>query len=78
MEDWPVIYSYSRADALGDGQLVDISQLAREAGFVFPVAITRAVYDKIVRPTDKARSELGQLVEPPCRSSPDLAGVVVP
>lgn len=43
-----VISSYSRADALADGVLVDVSELAREAGFKFPVALTSAVYSDCV------------------------------
>lgn len=34
---------YTRAEALEDGVLVDVSSLAREAGFKFPVAITAEV-----------------------------------
>lgn len=43
-DDDPVIYSYTRAQAIEDGQLVDISELAKEAGFIFPVAITCGVH----------------------------------
>jgi hypothetical protein len=43
-----VIHVYSRADALADGVLVDVSELAREAGFKFPVALTSAVYNDCV------------------------------
>ena len=39
-----VIYSYTRAQALEDGVLVDVSEIAREAGFVVPVAITAALH----------------------------------
>ena len=39
-----VIHSYSRAEALEDGVLVDVSQTANEAGFVFPVAVTAGVW----------------------------------
>jgi len=35
-----VISSYSRAQAIEDGFLVDVSKLAQEAGFKYPVAIT--------------------------------------
>lgn len=35
-----VISLYTRAQALADGVLVDVSGLAREAGFKFPVAVT--------------------------------------
>ena len=43
----PVIYSYTRAQALADGQLVDVTETAREAGFSWPVALSRALWDVI-------------------------------
>jgi len=45
----PVIHSYSRAQAIADGVLVDVSKDSREAGISFPVALTRAVWDSYVR-----------------------------
>jgi hypothetical protein len=39
-----VISRYTRADALGDGTLIDVSEVAREAGIRYPVALTRAVW----------------------------------
>ena len=39
-----VIYSYSRAQALADGVLIDVSDKAREAGFRWPVAISAGVW----------------------------------
>ena len=39
----PLIFSYSRADALRDGVLVDVSELAREAGIKYPLAVTAGV-----------------------------------
>lgn len=39
-----LIYTYSRADAILDGTLVDVSEMAREAGFRLPVAITAAAW----------------------------------
>ncbi len=44
----PVISVYTRAQAIGDGILVDVSETAREAGFKIPVAVTRAVWNRIV------------------------------
>lgn len=35
---------YSRADALRDGTLVDVTDLARRAGFTVPVAFTGRAY----------------------------------
>jgi hypothetical protein len=36
------IYRHTRADALRDGVLIDVSETAKEAGFRYPVALTRA------------------------------------
>ena len=44
----PVIYSYSRAQAVADGVQVDVTKTAQEAGIRFPVFLTRAVYDVYV------------------------------
>ena len=44
----PVISAYTRAQAIEDGILVDVSEIAREAGFKIPVAVTRAVWDRLV------------------------------
>ncbi len=47
-----MIFAYTRADALTDGELVDVSTTAREAGLIFPVAITRAAHALHVEWTD--------------------------
>lgn len=39
-----VIYAYTRKQAIEDGTLIDVSPLAREAGFKIPTALTAAVY----------------------------------
>lgn len=39
---------YTRRQALDDGVLVDVSELAKEAGFRFPVALTRAAWGDCV------------------------------
>ena len=44
----PVIHAYTRAQAIEDGILVDVSETAREAGFKIPVAVTRTVWDRLV------------------------------
>ena len=43
-----IIHSYTRAEAIEDGFLVDVSETAKEAGFRYPVALTRTVYDRYV------------------------------
>ena len=42
------ISTYTRAEAIADGVLVDVTETAKEAGFKIPVALTRAVYDQCV------------------------------
>lgn len=62
--DWPVISFYTRADALGDGTLVDVTDTAREAGFRWPVAMTRAAWADTVEwdPANRAlQDEPGRL-----------------
>jgi len=43
-DDWPIIHTYTRAQALADGVLVDISAMAHEVGFQWSVAVTQAVW----------------------------------
>lgn len=49
----PVIYRYTRAQALADGVLVDVSNASAEAGFRVPVALTRAAWDDCVEWNDE-------------------------
>jgi len=43
-----VVYAYTRAQALEDGFLVDVSEVAAEARFTVPVALTRALWEDCV------------------------------
>jgi hypothetical protein len=60
-----MISLYTRSQAIEDGFLVDVSDMAREAGFTWPVAVTRAVWDDIVTPPpcdeQEGQSEKGRL-----------------
>ena len=47
------IYGYSRAQAITDGVLIDVSSLAFEAGFKIPVAVTDSVWDQYITWTDE-------------------------
>lgn len=42
------IYIYTRAQAIEDGVLVDVSETAKEAGFQIPVAVTQAVWHEYI------------------------------
>ncbi len=48
-DDAKVISEYSRAQAIDDGALVDVSELAKEAGITFPVAMTRTAWAETVK-----------------------------
>lgn len=52
-----VIFAYTRAQAIADGVLIDVSKAAREAGFRFPVALTAQVWADCVawEPEDSDR-----------------------
>jgi hypothetical protein len=53
--DPKLISTYPRSEALADGVLVDVTETAREAGFVLPVAMTRAAWDLCVALTPAAK-----------------------
>jgi hypothetical protein len=78
----PVIYAYSRSQAIADGLQVEVSKVAQEAGIRFPVFLTRAVYDSFVRvpPGVTGQDEAGRLwdVMPSarlCRVGPRKTGI---
>ena len=56
-EGMEVISSYSRAQAIEDGVLVDVSQQAREAGFTVPVAMTDTLFNGYIVPDDRAECQ---------------------
>ena len=58
-EDVPVIFQYSRAQAIEDGVLIDLTEWAKELGFKAPVACTAAVWNGYVVPIESTRA-LGQ------------------
>jgi len=62
-ENADLIHRYTRADAIRDGVLIDVSATAREAGFKFPVALTAAVWGKYVAvpPGVVCQDEAGRL-----------------
>jgi hypothetical protein len=59
----PVLYTYSRSQAVADGLQVEVSKVAEEAGIRFPVFLTSAVYDSFVRvpPGVTGQDEAGRL-----------------
>jgi hypothetical protein len=59
----PVVYAYTRAQAVADGFQVEVSKVAAEAGIRFPVFLTRTVYDSFVTvpPGVTGQDEAGRL-----------------
>ncbi len=59
----PVIYAYSRAQAIADGVLVDVTETAKEAGMKYSTALTAAVWQKYVAVPEgvEAQDEPGRL-----------------
>ena len=59
----PIIFAYTRADALNDGVLVELpDHIVSEAGIRVKVAVTRAVWDEYLAP-DYLDNLPGQNVE---------------
>jgi hypothetical protein len=54
----PVIHSCTRAQALANGILIDVTEIGEEVGFKLPVAITEALQNRLT-PT-KAEAVFGQ------------------
>ncbi len=51
-----VIDRYTRAQAIEDGVLIDVTNVAKDAGFVFPVAVTSRVFHEVIVPPEEAAS----------------------
>ena len=59
----PVIYQYTRSQAIADGFQIEVTRTAEEAGIRFPVFITRGVYEQCVAvpPNVTGQDEAGRL-----------------
>ena len=59
----PVIFSYTRKQALADGVQVNVTDTAKECGFKIPVFLTHSVYDAYVRVPEgvECQDEAGRL-----------------
>jgi len=53
------VFTYTRAEALADGVLLDVSPLAREAGFRIPVALTAGLWAAYGAPDKTPASDQG-------------------
>lgn len=50
-----VISSYSRAQAIEDGVLIDVTKTAKEAGFRFPTVVTQNLWATHIVPGERAK-----------------------
>ena len=50
MDDFNLIYSYSRAQAIADGVLIEVTAQAREAGFKFHTVVTDNLFHTYIAP----------------------------
>jgi hypothetical protein len=51
------IFSYTREMAITDGVLINISEVAKDAGFKVPVAVTDALYNGYLVPDETPRNK---------------------
>src|SRR5437763_804679 len=58
-----IVHRYTRAEAIADGVLIDVSATAKEAGIRYPVALTRAAWERCVAvpPGVLCQDEAGRL-----------------
>lgn len=47
-----IIFAYTREQAINDGVLIDVTKMAKEAGFRHPTALTCAVWNEYVQVPD--------------------------
>jgi len=57
MENFQLISSYVRAHAIRDEKPVDVSAIAKKAGFLYPVFITRDLWDGYIEPAPQLQLE---------------------
>ena len=62
MDDWPIIFSYTRAQAIDDGVLIDVTTQAKQHGFKVHTVVTDHLYNEYVVPPSGLEGE-GQSVE---------------
>ncbi len=55
--DMVVVSTYTRKMAIEDCVLMDVSDTAREAGIVYPVALTERVVNEVVMPDEQSAAQ---------------------
>ncbi|WP_054943583.1 DUF6573 family protein [Paenibacillus ihuae] len=57
-----LLSQYSRAEAIGDGLLVDITTWTKRGGITYPVALSRSVWLEIIEPDESAKAACESLM----------------
>ena len=52
-----IISCYTRADAIADGVFIDVTDLAKQVGFIVPVAITSNLYHSHIKQEEEQATE---------------------
>lgn len=50
-----IIDAYTRSQALADGVLIDVTETAKEAGIIYPTAVTQALWDGYIVPPESLK-----------------------
>jgi hypothetical protein len=61
MDDFTLVYSYSQAQAIADGVLIDVTAQAKETGFKLHTVVTDNLYHRYIVPSAGLEGE-GQSV----------------
>ncbi|WP_291326967.1 DUF6573 family protein [Desulfovibrio sp. UCD-KL4C] len=55
---WGVIFSYARKQAIEDGNLIDVTEQAKQTGFKVPVAVSLNLYERYITPSKGLEEKL--------------------
>ena len=61
-KDWNVVFEYSRAQAIADGVLVDVTEQAKQIGFKIHTVITGTIFHGYIEPPAGLDGSFGQSV----------------
>lgn len=61
-DEFEVVHSYTRKQAIEDGVLIDVTEQAKETGVKVPVAVSTTLYHQYIEPPEELEGE-GQSVE---------------
>ncbi len=75
-DGFEIIARYSRADAIQDGVLVDVTEQAKSLRITLPVAITRVLWDGWIQPDNLAQED-GESLDDRLRETIGILAVAI-